>query len=893
MAFAKKKDRNQLNGLSQPFHSIRTKFSFASGVFLLLTLIMCYTGGRIVLVHFLRDAESQIQGIGVNVSRLVNRNADHMRQTAARGVERYDSGMATGSKPDLKNMLENVFGLDVSLAAKLDDSGRIMEAYAVDGDNAHVIALKGSDFEKYQDALSRWVHPRSPKEGEISSTGIVNIHDRYYYAAVAPCRTGGFLLLAMSFDMRTLVMRMNESNSGASIKILPKESAGQVSMNLSSRDDGFDQAAKKVEFGLTPMISVAMSYYSGGFWEFADNPMDAKFMIRDIAGDPISVVVVSLPRTFSSITHVALSRLTFFITMIGILLILPIFWLQSQILLNPLSRMIALVREVGEKHNNLDCPRLEWHGKDEFAQLAVAVNRMLETLSGRAMAVAQSESRQKAMLENMPDGLFIFDRRHRLISIVKQPDGVDSLPGFVEGNTVDDGIYGENEVKALASAIDSVLAGERMHKATLTSCDGQTKDRKFAMRFSRMDDFFVLASVRDITAENAEHENRIDNENRLARVRRQESMSLLAAGIAHDVNNVLAVVLNTLEITWVDGLDPDTAAAVATIRDAVHRGSAMMRELMTYAGETKIQLRRCSPLELVKEVSHLATGTLPSNVLISYNIPEDLPYVDADPDQLWKVFFNLAKNSAEALNGKAGEIAISAEEFEMTPELTASFSSTRALKPGPGVLFWVSDNGPGIPPEVLKRIFDPYVSTKGQGHGLGLAIIASIVKAHGGGISVQTEIAGGTTFSIFLPVSRLPPSENGKTKADGQAAIANRQVLVIEDDPSILTTTRILLKALDAEVFTADNPDIALDQFRRFAPTLSCVLLDANLGSFNTVNFLRTLRIINSKVPVIVTSGSAEEDIRAMFKAQPFDGFLSKPYTLAEMKDALLQYSRG
>jgi CheY-like chemotaxis protein len=221
----------------------------------------------------------------------------------------------------------------------------------------------------------------------------------------------------------------------------------------------------------------------------------------------------------------------------------------------------------------------------------------------------------------------------------------------------------------------------------------------------------------------------------------------------------------------------------------------------------------------------------------------------------------------------------------MTPSLAAKFTASRALQAGPGILFLVSDNGPGIPPNMVRRIFDPYVSTKSAGRGLGLAIVASIVASHGGGISIRSSSISGTTFSIFLPNSKIPAdAANSETAPDKDIG---GDVLVIDDDNSILATTSILLKTLKLEPHTASNPDSALTEFRRFSAKLSCVILDAHLGHFDSVWLLRSLRIADPHVPVIVTSGSTAEETAEMFKSQPYNGFLSKPYTRAELQAAI------
>ena len=856
----------------------------------MIILGMFYIGGRIVLVHFVRDAEQQVQGIGINIGRIVNRDADRLSRLAAAAARRFDIAHEEGKPYGATQLLNDGFGLDLALALRLDDKGRFREGAVSTVIGRTASELDGAALDEYLRSFAAWAEEKG-ETNDVRAVGLLEIGGNAYYGARARCRSGGFVLVGTSFNMKVFAARMNETLSGMQVRVQRDPPSSDMPMSLRPLSVPHD---RKSSFGIMPMVSEAISFYSGGFWELGTHPLEAAFTIRDIAGRPISSIAVSLPRSFCSATSVALGRLTFFITMIGIVLILPVFWFQSQLLLNPLTTMIERIRQVGERHDDTNCPRIEWSGKDEFAQLAVSVNQMLETLSRRSLAVAQSESRQKAMLSSLPDGLVIFDRHHRAVAVVKQPDDLPPIPGLAEGEPLDISTYGAEGTRMLGEALGEVAAGGSLKRLQLTASDGTPDRRVYELRLSRMDEFFVLGSIRDITAETAEHERLHTAENRLARMHKQESMAQLAAGIAHDVNNVLAVVLNTLEITWLDNAedDPIVASALATIKDAVRRGTDMMRELMTFAGETTITLKRSDPAELVNASRRLIAGTLGTRVSVRYDLPPDLPSIDADSTQFWKIFFNLAKNAAEALSANSGQITISAKAYEMTPAIAATFTSSRALRLGKGVLFQVSDNGPGIPPAVVRRIFDPYVSTKSAGRGLGLAIVASIVAAHEGGISVRSSSVDGTTFGIFVPESKimeeLPimPAEVQSAEPVGGA------VLIVDDDQGILKTTSILLSALKLEPHTASDPDSALAEFRRFAARLVCVILDAHLGHFDVVRLLRAFRMADAHVPVVVASGATADETAQQFRTQPYNGFLAKPFTLAELRATLARCGR-
>ncbi len=864
-------------------HSIRTRYSLATGFFLLAILGLFYVGGRIVLVHLVKDAETQVKKIGADINRLADRNAGIIRQYV-------ESLPADRTEHPVNTLLGRYGNVDVELAVRLGRDGRFVEGYVAGGHTGE--ALRRTDVEGYEKQLTLW--SESARGGGILPAGIVCIRGISYYAALRRCSHGSFLILGSRFDTTAFTAQLNESFAGLELHVTGRrpEAVGVPVTHVQSKRDA---KPEKQSFGISSMVSEAFEFYSGGFWKLGENPFEAVYTIRDIAGQPVSRLSVSLPQTFSKAAGSAIGRLTLFVTIVGIVLVLPVFWFQSRMLLNPLTRMTDCVRQAREHCGEADCPRLDWRGDDEFAELAFSVNALIETISNRTLAIAQVENRQKALINGLPDGLLIFDRQHRLITVIKQPDIVEPVPGLEEGKPIDVTVFGRPGVDAIGQAVDAVFSAGGVRNFMLDTGRGRHA-RYFDVRLARMDDLFALAIVRDITEYTQEHARRLAAETRLSHARKQESLTLLAGSIAHDMNNVLAAINNTLEITWLEEEDPLIVDAIDTIRDAVRHGTAMTRELMTFAGETKVVFKPVAPVSIVRDAQSLVAGIVGENVTVNYDVAEGLPAVDVDTDQIWKVFLNLVKNANEAMEG-AGEISISVQAFTMTEDLVEDFVASKPIMPGKGVVFQFTDTGPGIKPELLKRMFDPYVSTKASGRGFGLATVTSIVDAHHGGIHVSSTVGVGTTFAIFLPASKtVLTTESQRLKVTQSTRMRRptlpprggaKEILVVDDDATLLKTTSILLKVLKYSVFTATGHRDALDIFRSHAPNLKCVLMDANLGETDAVRLLGSFRAIAPNIPVVISSGYAPEKIRMQFATQPFNAFLGKPYTLAELQEAI------
>ena len=862
-------------------HSIRAQYSLATALFLLLVLGLFYVGGRIVLVHLVREAEQQVRGIGLDISRLAYRNAEAVKKRNLAIADAVVETVAKGASP--QEVLASDRFTDLSLVIIYMPDGKFVSG-AADSLSQGISTISSRDLAPYAARLEKWISSAVTDGGKSPAIGIMRIKGVSHYISLV-CAGGDsprYVVIGAPFNGKAFAAQVNESFGGVDIRMTNRRADIAISMRPTPAGGASRSAANK--FGFEPMLSEALNFYSGGFWDLGGNPFEAVFAIRDIAGNAITMIAVSLPKTFSDVTRAALGRLTFFISMVGIVLILPVFWFQGRVLLNPLTRMTESIRRLGERHRDIDCPRLEWKGKDEFAHLASSVNKMLETISARTVALAQLEARQRALIEGVPDALAVFDRRGVLVSVTKQPEGVAALPGFDVGEQVSLPVYGEKGVTAFRAAL------ERSFEMGCESVRLETiGGRHFEVRFSRMDGHFTLAVVRDVTREFAEHVKRVAAEERAHDSSKRESLTLFAAGIAHDVNNVLSVVLSTAESAFAGSRNETLRTDMEVIRDAVKRGSAMTRELMAYAGESTIRLVRAKSNMIVEDMKMLIEHVTGDNVSVSYNLAEGLPDVDVDLNQFWKVIFNIVKNANEAFAGQPGRIVLSTAPLEMTDAKAAEFISEHPLQQERGVLFSVFNDGPGIPPSVLPRLFDPYVSTKSLGRGLGLATVRTIVEAHGGALHVASRQDHGTTFQIYLPPSRLPEvaRQAERFSATTEGGRLPTEVLLVDNDEAILKTCSILLKTLKIVPHVAHDRRESLAILRRHSERIGVVLLDANLGGIDTLRLLDAFRIASPKSRVILSSGSSEEAMAKLFANHPYDAFLGKPYSLAELRGVL------
>jgi signal transduction histidine kinase/CheY-like chemotaxis protein len=869
--------------------SIRTKFGLVTAFILFGLLLTFYAGGRLILVHMIREAERDIQVIGTDIKLIVNDELSGLRQAvrvAAQTVAR------SGGEPthDALQLLLCPFSgkTPVNLAFALGSDGSFKRGcFLIPGEPLSLI--ERDDVRSYLDSLPSLLRTAEDRQ---SLSGVITFREKPFFIALSPVKDGegavsGFVLLGSLMHSPLLVGKINQATRGMQVSFSDR----RVRHTVSAETNDVRRS------GIAPVFQEALNYYSGGRWHVGENAFEAVMPVQDILGQEVTSIAIRLPRTFSSIASIALGWLTAFVATVGIVFVLPIFWLQTRILLNPLSKLAEQIRDVGEHHLDGNCSILDWPQKDEFGLLARSVNNMIGTLSQKSQQIRQSEQRQSALIAGMPDGLCVFDNAARLIAVHKQPDRANPIPGLNLGHTLAPPVFPEADCEAMRQAILEAFRSEAIQVAILSCRETESTFRHFETRISRMDVHFALVVMRDVTKEWHEREIREQVEDRLAKVKKMESLGNLAAGIAHDFNNILAIIQNTAELTWLHA-EAETREALSTIRQATGKGIALTRELMTYAGQTRIAFKHDDPNTLILDLEKLMGGVVASNVALELKLAPDLPYVDVDPQQFWKVIINLLKNASESMNGSRGQIRISTYPHELTRANIAQFFSTHELTPAHGVVFQIDDTGAGISREVIGRIFEPFFSTKAVGRGLGLSTVFGIVDAHSGGIALDSEVGKGTRFRIWLPASKeaapakpepasaadAPPSP----ACDSQLSLSGPPeskscVLLVEDDPAILHTTTILLRAMNVKTLQAATKREALMCFRKHADSISLILMDSQLGHLDNVRLLATLRMRKPGIPIVIVSGHTEGRIREMFASEPFDGFLSKPYTMGEL----------
>ncbi|HEY1051520.1 MAG TPA: PAS domain S-box protein [Prosthecobacter sp.] len=393
-----------------------------------------------------------------------------------------------------------------------------------------------------------------------------------------------------------------------------------------------------------------------------------------------------------------------------------------------------------------------------------------------------------------------------------------------------------------------------------------------------------VAVKRDIT-------EKLKNERLALRSQRMESIGTLAGGIAHDLNNVLAPIMMSIELLKIKETDPRRLSMLATIGTSAKRGAAMVRQVLSFARGVEGEQEEVHMTRLLAEIEKISNETFLKSIRVRSDIQDGLWTVQGDATQLHQVLLNLCVNARDAMPS-GGTLTITASNV-MLDEHYAGMNSE--AKHGPHVVIQVEDTGTGMPPEVIDRIFEPFFTTKelGKGTGLGLSTSMAIVKGHGGFVRVYSEVGVGTKFRIHLPAIE------DTRKTESTAIIEENElpcgcgelILVVDDESAIRQIAQHTLEAFGYRVLLACDGAEAAAIYASHRGDISAVITDMMMPIVDGLSTIQVLMRMNPQVRIVAASGLNANGMVAKAVSAGVKHFISKPYSaetlLKTMRDLL------
>jgi len=374
----------------------------------------------------------------------------------------------------------------------------------------------------------------------------------------------------------------------------------------------------------------------------------------------------------------------------------------------------------------------------------------------------------------------------------------------------------------------------------------------------------------------------IRNEKELQKLERLESLGILAGGIAHDFNNILTAVVGNLSLAK-RHIDPENKAfqLLTQMEKSLSRAQCLTQQLLTFA-------KGGAPIKKLASISELMKDTITfalrgSNVKSEFLMSDTLWPVEIDAGQISQVLHNLAINAKQAMP-HGGTIKIYAENVTIEAKDALPLQEGRYLK------ISLQDEGIGISKENLSHIFDPYFTTRKEGTGLGLAVVFSIIKKHGGYITAESQEGNGSAFHIYLPASEKEFSE-AKGIEKEKLHFSEGRILVMDDQEIVREITGEILIFLGYQAEFSTNGEEAIELYKKARESgkpFDAVILDLTIpGGIGGREVIQELREIDPDVKAIVSSGYSNDPIMSDYRQYGFSEVITKPYSIEEFSKAL------
>lgn len=388
-----------------------------------------------------------------------------------------------------------------------------------------------------------------------------------------------------------------------------------------------------------------------------------------------------------------------------------------------------------------------------------------------------------------------------------------------------------------------------------------------------------VAFVRDLTEQQKLNE-------RLRQAQKMEAIGTLAAGVAHDFNNILASISGNLLLAREDiPFDHPVQESHAEIAKAVSRATNVVGQILTFSNPKAPTGASIDLTETLNEATKLLRAALPANLEIVTHFAKEVMPVHADSTDIHQIVLNLGINAHHAMQGGRGKLELSAEQVYVTDAQAEALVTVAA---GPCARIKVVDDGCGMDAATLQRLFDPFFTTKapGEGTGLGLAVVYGIVERNKGAITVYSEVGKGTIFNVYFPSSqtdvvRVQPKPSEVFQGNGE------RILYVDDDESLVFMMTRLLPRLNYRVVGKDDPREALELFRSDPTAFDLVITDMSMPHIDGPALVRELKAISSDIPIVMVTGYIRERDLEAAKELGIQALILKPNTAHEMSEDL------
>ncbi len=510
-------------------------------------------------------------------------------------------------------------------------------------------------------------------------------------------------------------------------------------------------------------------------------------------------------------------------------------------------------------------------------ELAAKVAASERHLRKSREALAESEERFRLLASATNDAIWDWDLTH---DTVWRSEGFEKLFGYAPDAIANwsERIHPEDVDRVMSSvkkAIDeesTVWTAEYRYRHV----DGTyawVLDRGQSIRDSSGRAVRMIGGISDLT-------ERRRAEQQFLRSQRMESIGTLAGGIAHDLNNVLAPIMLSIDLLRESVHDDDGKETLDLIAASAKRGASMVKQVLSFARGLDGEKRPADVAALVHDLEEIIRDTFPKDITIETAVAPDVSLILADHTQLHQVLLNLTLNSRDAMPD-GGILQIRATNETLDEKAAGADIEAR---PGAYVAIEVRDSGSGIPTELIGRVCEPFFTTKqvGKGTGLGLSTSLAILRGHGGFMRIDSEPGVGTNVCIFIPAGPqafLGAVDNDPSLPRGKGEV----VLVVDDDPSIRRILQRTLERFGYTVIAAADGAEAVSIYAQRRDEVALVITDMMMPVMDGAETMHELRRVSPLLPIIAMSGMTPDGMLAEATDAGLQRFISKPFATEQL----------
>jgi two-component system cell cycle sensor histidine kinase/response regulator CckA len=493
--------------------------------------------------------------------------------------------------------------------------------------------------------------------------------------------------------------------------------------------------------------------------------------------------------------------------------------------------------------------------------------------------LAEERIRQQAsLLDNAQDAILVCDLKYQILYWNK---GAERMYGWelneVLGKSIVDVLFGGTERWLEEAHLALQDAGEWKTEARHKTKDGQklvVESRWTLVGNDQGQPDYILLINTDVTEQKRTEEH-------LLRAQRMESIGTLAGGIAHDLNNILSPIIMSVEMLRLKETDAETQRWLSLIGENAERGADLIKQVLTFARGLEGERIPVQVKHVVKDLVGVLQETLPKSISLKYDIPASPWLIAADPTQIHQVLMNVCLNARDAMPD-GGTLRINVENIRIDD---AYARMNPEAEPGGYVQMTIEDTGTGMSDETIKRIFDPFFTSKALGHGtgLGLSTALTIVKSHGGFINVYSEIGRGTRFSINLPAMEDQVETTVPEAASEYPRGSGELILLVDDEENILRITAATLEMFGYRSISGVTGTEGLAAFKERHDEIDLIVTDMSMPDMDGPAMIRAIRKLDPGVKIIGMSGLMNAEQTAELQDLDVTSFLTKPFTAEKL----------